>query len=236
MRFYNGGTDDVWIDCAQLENGSSMSAYNIVQNGGFENTAASTWTKVNCTDSDEFLTGGAYGRCFRMSGSGSVNKALSQRIYINRSAKTLFLSVSGYAWANSVPLTESAGRQFALKVTFHFDDNSASSAEYISFNPDYTAGWQYTSGTVGVKSPGSKTVDYVTVSCCYYKNENRAHFDRIKVNIDETGTSYTYDDDGNLISAKDNAGRNTVLVFVAIIVCMIRKTNKSMTAEYALSK
>lgn len=236
MRFYNGGTDDVWIDCAQLENGSSMSAYNIVQNGGFENTAASTWTKVNCTDSDEFLTGGAYGRCFRMSGSGSLNKAISQRIYINRSAKTLFLSVSGYAWANSVPLTESAGRQFALKVTFHFDDNSASSAEYISFNPDYSAGWQYASGTVGVKSPGSKTVDYVTVSCCYYKNENRARFDRIKVNIDETGTSYTYDDDGNLISAKDNAGLIAVLVFVAIIACMIRKTNKSMTAEYALSK
>lgn len=236
MRFYNGGTDDVWIDCAQLENGSSMSAYNIVQNGGFENTAASTWTKVDCTDSDEFLTGGAYGRCFRMSGSGSVNKALSQRIYINRSAKTLFLSVSGYAWANSVPLPESKGRQFALKVTFHFDDGSTPSVEYISFNPDYSAGWQYASGTVGVKNPGDKIVDYVTVSCCYYQNANGANFDRIKVNIDETGTSYTYDDDGNLISAKDNAGRNAVLVFVAIIACMIRKTNKSMTAEYALSK
>ena len=142
-----------------------------------------------------------------MSGSGSANKALSQRIYINRSAKTLFLSVSGYAWASSVPLTESKDRQFALKVTFHFADGSTPNEEYISFNPDYSAGWQYTSGTVGVKSPGSKTVDYVTVSCCYYKNENRARFDRIKVNIDETGTSYTYDDDGNLISAKDNAGR-----------------------------
>ena len=207
VRFYNCGTDDVWVDCAQLENGSSMSAYNMVQNGGFENIAASTWTKVNCTDSDGFLTGETYGRYFRMSGSGSANKALSQRIYINRSAKTLFLSVSGYAWASSVPLTESKDRQFALKVTFHFADGSTPNEEYISFNPDYSAGWQYTSGTVGVKSPGSKTVDYVTVSCCYYKNENRARFDRIKVNIDETGTSYTYDDDGNLISAKDNAGR-----------------------------
>ncbi len=112
----------------------------------------------------------------------------------------MFLSVSGYAWANSVPLPESKGRQFALKVTFHFADGSTPSVEYISFNPDYSAGWQYASGTVGVKNPGDKTVDYVTVSCCYYKNENRAHFDRIKVNIDETGT------------------------------------NKSMTAEYALSK
>ena len=44
--------------------------------------------------------------------------------------------------------------------------------------------------------------------CCYYQNANGVNFDRIKMNIDECGTSYTYDDDGNLISAKDNAGRH----------------------------
>ena len=59
-----------------------------------------------------------------------------------------------------------------------------------------------------MKDPGSKTVDYVYLRCCYYQNANGANFDRIKVNIDECGTSYTYDDDGNLISAKDNAGRH----------------------------
>ena len=61
---------------------------------------------------------------------------------------------------------------------------------------------------MGVKDPGSKTVDYVYLRCCYYQNANGANFDRIKMNIDECGTSYTYDDDGNLISAKDNAGRH----------------------------
>ena len=89
-----------------------------------------------------------------------------------------------------------------------FNDGSDSSYQYISFNPDYAAGWQYASGTVGVKDPGSKTVDYVYLRCCYYQNANGANFDRIKMNIDECGTSYTYDDDGNLISAKDNAGRH----------------------------
>ena len=51
-------------------------------------------------------------------------------------------------------------------------------------------------------------VDYVYLRCCYFKNANGASFNRIKMNIDECGTSYTYDDDGNLISAKDNAGRH----------------------------
>ena len=89
-----------------------------------------------------------------------------------------------------------------------FNDGNYSDCQYISFNPDYAAGWQYASGTVGVKDPGSKTVDYVYLRCCYYQNANGANFDRIKMNIDECGTSYTYDDDGNLISTKDNADRH----------------------------
>ena len=46
---------------------------------------------------------------------------------------------------------------------------------------------------MGVKDPGSKTVDYVYLRCCYYQNANGANFDRIKMNIDECGTSYTND-------------------------------------------
>lgn len=207
VRYVNCGTDNIWIDCAQLENGAAMNAYNMVQNGDFENTSADVWEAVNCTSSDKYYTGGAYGRHFYMKGDGSTAKRLVQKIYINRKASKLFLSVSGYAKAKSVPLHWTQSRQFALSVAFHFTDGTES-YEYIPFNPDYAAGWQYTSGTVGVKNPGSKVVDYIYIRCCYYNNANGANFDRIQVNIDEYGTSYTYDSDGNLISAKDNAGRH----------------------------
>ncbi len=208
MRYVNCGTDNIWIDCAQLENGAAMSAYNLVQNGGFEDTSSTVWEAVNCTTGDKYYTGGTYGRHFYMKGEGSKDKRLIQKIYINRPASKVFLSISGYAKAESVPIGDSKTRKFALSVGFHFTDGSDSSYQYISFNPDYAAGWQYASGTVGVKDPGSKTVDYVYLRCCYYQNANGANFDRIKVNIDECGTSYTYDNDGNLISAKDNAGRH----------------------------
>ena len=208
VRYVNCGTDNIWIDCAQLENGAAMSAYNLVQNGGFEDTSSTVWKAVNCTTGDKYYTGGTYGRHFYMKGEGSKDKRLIQKIYINRSASKVFLSISGYAKAESVPIGDSKTRKFALSVGFHFTDGSDSSYQYISFNPDYAAGWQYASGTVGVKDPGSKTVDYVYLRCCYYQNANGANFDRIKMNIDECGTSYTYDDDGNLISAKDNAGRH----------------------------
>ena len=185
-----------------------MSAYNLVQNGGFEDTSSTVWEAVNCTTGDKYYTGGTYGRHFYMKGEGATDKRLIQKIYINRSASKVFLSISGYAKAESVPIGKSETRKFAISVGFHFTDGSDSSYQYISFNPDYAAGWQYASGTVGVKDPGSKTVDYVYLRCCYYQNANGANFDRIKVNIDECGTSYTYDNDGNLISAKDNAGRH----------------------------
>ena len=208
VRYVNCGTDNIWIDCAQLENGAAMSAYNLVQNGGFEDTSSTVWEAFNCTTGDKYYTGGTYGRHFYMKGEGSKDKRLIQKIYINRPASEVFLSISGYAKAESVPIGDSKTRKFALSVGFHFTDGSDSSYQYISFNPDYAAGWQYASGTVGVKDPGSKTVDYVYLRCCYYQNANGANFDRIKVNIDECGTSYTYDNDGNLISAKDNAGRH----------------------------
>ncbi len=208
MRYVNCGTDNIWIDCAQLENGAAMSAYNLVHNGGFEDSSYAVWEMLNCSADDKCYTGGTYGRHFYMKGEGAKNKYISQKIYINRPASEVFLSVSGYAKANSVPLPTSEGRQFSLGVVFHFTDGNYSDCQYISFNPDYSAGWQYASGTVGVKDPGSKTVDYVYLRCCYYQNANGANFDRIKMNIDECGTSYTYDDDGNLISAKDNAGRH----------------------------
>ena len=208
VRYVNCGTDNIWIDCAQLENGAAMSAYNLVQNGGFEDTSSTVWEAFNCTTGDKYYTGGTYGRHFYMKGEGSKDKRLIQKIYINRPASEVFLSISGYAKAESVPIGDSKTRKFALSVGFHFTDGSDSSYQYISFNPDYAAGWQYASGTVGVKDPGNKTVDYVYIRCCYYQNANGANFDRIQVNIDECGTSYTYDSEGNLISAKDNAGRH----------------------------
>ena len=47
-----------------------------------------------------------------------------------------------------------------------------------------------------------------TSAFLYEKNANPLLLDDVMLVIDATGTSYTYDADGNLISAKDNAGRN----------------------------
>ena len=94
---------NIWIDCAQLENGAAMSAYNLVQNGGFEDTSSTVWEAINCTTDDKSYTGGTYGRHFYMKGKGSKDKRLIQKIYINRSASEVFLSISLRNQIISVP-------------------------------------------------------------------------------------------------------------------------------------
>ena len=104
-----------------------------------------------------------------------------------------------------------SGRHFGIGVVAHYTDGTTGSTRWIKFNPHYSAGWQYTSGTVGFDTP--KTIASVDVFCAYEKNANSVLFDCVQVNLDETGVSYTYDAKGNMISAKDNAGRNQTFTY-----------------------
>ncbi len=53
----------------------------------------------------------------------------------------------------------------------------------------------------------------VAVTVVYRNNGNGLGFDRAMLNVDMTGTSYSYDSEGNLISASDNAGRNQTYTY-----------------------
>lgn len=216
-RIANSGTNDIWVDCMQVEKGSVMNAYNLVVNGGFENTASTAWVASHCTSNDTYVDDTNYGRSLRIYGDSSECKRYYQTIYINKVAKDVHFSISGLAYANSVPLTPDGDndsgndRKFALEIRTIFDDDTIDpTVPTQSFNPDCGGMWQYTSGTMGYSKSSirNKTIKYIQIRCSYFKNANSATFDHIQVNLDESGTAYIYDDDGNLITAKDNAGRN----------------------------
>ena len=206
VYYRNTGSNTIWVDCAQVETGKVANPYNLVQNGGFELTSADVWNFTNGQSGDGYVTGTSYGRSGRITGKPTNQARISQKIYINRSAENLFFTISGLAYASSVPLTDN-NRQFGLGIYSHFTDGTSKVA-YVDFNDKVSGNWQYMSGTLGYNgSYANKTVDYIYVYCVYYKNSNQATFDHIQLNIDETGVCYTYDEEGNLISAKDNAGR-----------------------------
>ena len=56
-------------------------------------------------------------------------------------------------------------------------------------------------------------MDRIRFFLMFYRQPNTAYFDELMMTFDQTGSAYTYDDDGNLISASDNAQRNETYTF-----------------------
>ncbi len=209
---------EAYVDCAQLEYGSSANRYNLVENGSFTR-GSDGWTSSNMETGDsynttqgsifdtnnecpEYITHGVF-----LHGNAAKNKAIYQNIQINMPANQVALQFSGFACGESVP--KSSGRFFALDLKFNYSDGT-SQYVVVDFNYDSTT-WQYVSQLVMPSQANqSKTVNYVTVYFLYYQNQNWACFTGMNLNIDKTGAVYSYDEKGNLVSAKDMADRDTV--------------------------
>ena len=91
-------------------------------------------------------------------------------------------------------------RRFALIGTFHYTDGTTK--EFVaSFNPDTNAGqsWQYTAQVMVAE----KAYNSITVAIAYDYNVNTVYFDGIQLYKEQFGSSYTYDEDGNVISVVD---------------------------------
>ena len=235
-RIKNTGEDNIWIDCVQLERSSVMNPYNMVINGSFENTAATAWDMINCSSDDGYEEGTNYGRSAILHGNGTSDKRFYQKIVIKKAAKKLHLGLSGLAYAYSVPL--SSNRRFSLGIRTVFTDGT-DNYQYKNFNAGAGGIWQYASDTFGYTgADAEKTVDYIYVYCCYYDNENTAKFDHIQLNIDETGTEFTYDSEGNLITATDNAGRKHQFSFsdAKELTNVTTSDNKEYDYTYSSSK
>lgn len=148
-----------------------------------------------------------YGTAYKIIGSSSVKKCIYQNVLVNKPAADFAFSASAYAAASSVPLT-SSDRFFAMNIILIFTDKTEQYNNFM-FSPDIRSDIQYTSGIVKANSANkSKTIEKVCFRFVYYNNLNDAYIMKCSLNFDETGTSYTYDSNGNLISAADNAKRN----------------------------
>ena len=234
VRCVTEGSGSAYYDCLQLEKGQTANTYNMVENGNMENTGSTAWEPVNTSGDDGYYTGDtSIGRYYYMEGNGESNKRLVQKIYINKPADKVYLNVRALSKGDSVPLDED--RKYAVGIQTVFADGTKK-VSCVNFNPDYQDGWQAASQTFGYSGDDrDKTVDYVYVRCIYYRNANSARFDNVKVSFDESGTSYTYDEDGNLLTAKDNANRNESFSYTDAGMVSSAKSadNKNYTYRYS---
>ena len=110
--------------------------------------------------------------------------------------------VSAWAKADSVPLGDIGGvsRRFGMMVTFGYTDGTTKSFKF-SYNPDMdnTNNWQYGAWNVVAE----KAYRQINVDLQYDFNANTAYFDGVQFYREEFGDSYTYDEDGNVLSVTD---------------------------------
>ena len=203
VRVYCGlmsASGTAWFDCMQLESGRTMNGYNMIESSSFERLGS--WTGKGMASGDGTNTANGW---FRLTGGASANRAGHQTVQVNRTHTSF--TISAKATGQSVP-TGYDGRYYAVDLGVYYE-NGTSSWHLAHFNPD-TSDQQRASLTVLIpESKKDLKIKYVVYYLIYYKNANTVYFDDCMMTFDETSTAYTYDAKGNVISAKDNANRNS---------------------------
>lgn len=107
-------------------------------------------------------------------------------------------------------MTEDLSRSFYACIKIRYTDGYETWTPGQSFNAQVGA-WQYLSHvfTLDDGTDTERTPESVTYYLCYYRNANTAYFDNIQL-IREDVPSYTYDNNGDLVSV---TGRETTSQF-----------------------
>ena len=232
------------VDCVQLEEAPTASRYNLILNGDFRD-GMNNWTGTHYTNTTSTVTFGDSSQAeyaaapqldaavAAVTGDYQTKKELTQSVSVRGNAgDTLILA--GWARGDSVAMGQAfhvQQRQFRLTGVFDYIDGTKSDPFPVEFNPDAGSAirWQYSAAPMVAE----KDYEYVTVSICYDYNMNTAYFDGIQLYKEEFGASYTYDEDGNLISVVDLEKQTTNYQYAGSDLTQVIQGDKvKMSYEY----
>ena len=202
---------NVWFDELQLEEGETANSYNILALTNFsdgiggwpppENMSVYNITESNAPQSAP--------KGVAFTGTNERNYTF-QYAYAAGNAGDVF-SVGAWAKAKSVPTNTakdapSTERLFGISV--HFSTAQGTKIERIPFD-NFCEDWQFVSAQVIAPADYSKVYVYLD----YQNNENTAVFTLPYLYKEDYGQTYTYDDDGNVISSVDLAASETSFAY-----------------------
>ncbi len=209
-------TGTAWFDGIQVETGTSVNKFNMIENSSMElatSEFSTSWRENNLTTSDVVVkTINRVGdNSFKMVGNAGLNKELVQDIDVKGKEGDSYI-ISGWASANAVPKNSSDTNKFKISTKITYSDGSEVWKLPAEFNYNIS-GWQYTAqsfdlddGTSTVKSPVQ-----ISIYLRYYQQANTVYFDDIQLIKDDVAV-YTYNDKGdlNLITKRADANEKTV--------------------------
>ena len=216
-----GGT--AWFACPQLETGEVMNAFNLVSNGDFRYTEVSgaqtlplDWgqgafnlntagTGVFAASTDATFPSALEGNYVQV--EGRPDKTLMgfvQNFDMKGKAGDIFV-VGGWADGRSIPNADSRDKGFTLALSL----KKASDGEWINpavypFNGEWV-GWQQSCYATAAGADYTQIALYIL----YTGNCNKAKFTNIFLHREAYGTTFGYDDDGNVLSISNLAGQHS---------------------------
>ena len=202
-----GFSGSYYVDDIQIDTGELAGSKNLV-NGGKPNSTEYWHLSEMAYDSSSQSSSPFGAGVFKISGDISANKAGAVNVYINEKSGGTYI-VSGWGKATAVGSTatvyEGEKPYFGMLAAVYYTGASGEEWHFIPFSKDYT-GWQFASGIVVPRQ--DKPVYMIKVYLIYKNNSGMAYFDNISV-TKEPCSSYTYDDKGNPVSAKEGGAKTS---------------------------
>jgi len=212
----NVGSGTAYFDGIQLEKGTVLGSYNLVENASFEkfqqdskipdqwivsnNLSMNDGVEQKIVDQDNTYVGDY---SFKLTGEKGKNKYIKQRIQVSGDANSRF-TLSG--WSKQVGADPNGGN-YVMQLAINYTDGTVDWNYANDF--DKTAeGWQH----VAVEVKPSKAFDSIDVYYYYYDQLGTAWFDAMRLEDHASITSNSYDAGGNYLTGViDPLGNSTSL-------------------------
>jgi len=228
----NAGSGTAYFDGVQLEKGTVLSAYNLVDNSSLERDANAdnlpdNWTtsgnlSVNDKKDQSEVYIGQYS--FKMTGETSKNKYIKQRINVSGDANSRF-TLSG--WSKQVGANPNGG-YYSLQVALNNSDTTTDWSNANDFGKT-ASGWQH----VAAEVKPTKAFDSIDVYYYYYNQSGTAWFDAMRLENGASNTFNTYDAKGNYVtSVKDPLGNTVSSAYDAVGNATSLKDGKDQTTSF----
>ncbi len=193
-----------YADNFQFEKGVGASSYNLLQNSDASNLTDSWSSTGELTASNGFS---AFPNSMKTVGSPTDGaRGIQQNLSVSGKKGDVF-SVGSWVSACSVPTTENLKPntpKFGVALHFYNSAGQKVGVKEINANPEVTS-WQFVSG----KAIAPEDYSRVCFEVFYYNNANEVQTTGAFCYKEEFGQTYTYDNNGNIVSSEDLAKSNS---------------------------
>ena len=207
-------TGTAYFDDIQLEKGTLLTAYNLVENSGMVLDAngdniPDQWIGTNLTSNDKIDSFNHVGASsFKITGASGVNKSLRQTVKVSGEAGAK-LTLSGWSFADN---PNPSGGYYALQMKINYSDSTFDWHSANDFTKAAHTDWEH----VVVEFKPTKAFSSVEVYLYFYNQTGSAWFDDIRLEYGNNISSFGYDANHNyLTSFKDALGNTTAFQYDA---------------------